>query len=507
MKRVPEHAFTGLSTKARITITASACWERTRAEGGSLQAIGDLMFEAKNGRKAKIYDLHTGRFLMFRGVDDMEAGEYIFYRCLEEVLEMSPEESSQVFVTVVKEPGKARTVTKGMIALKIVLDVINKIVSYPLSKVETSKSGMGMDAHGWNLFVDMFKHREETFVKTSISDEEATTKKRIRTVTYQDLYAECTDFTNATDAMNHMIGWLIAKKWMDKCGIPRILQIIVHKTCFKPRKVFFNAKSIFCDIGVDDGTGTCTHYVTLLNGLMMGDPLTKVILHFTNISIRELGRYVALGKYTELIEDQPVRPLSCDVDTGMLPYVDDGPIIVEDMRTVRTPEGDRSVWPIPARIMPAPSTETVISQLLADTIKNRDSVEGRITIPLPGVLVLFNNKSSGHDMIDMGFIPKEYRDPNMLSITHVKVMEGRTARITGIRNPDDRILLMKGFRPINPYRGKIILNEFDRIEMNRDHASYFERGLLPENRTSKRQVQKAPDTKREPFNVFKWFGF
>jgi len=40
---------------------------------------------------------------------------------------------------------------------------------------------------------------------------------------------------------------------------------------------------------------------------MMGDPLTKVLLHNTNILIRRLGRYIAEGAYEELILDNPVQ--------------------------------------------------------------------------------------------------------------------------------------------------------------------------------------------------------
>jgi len=511
MKKVPEHVFTGLSTKARLTITASACWEKTRQEGGSLQAISDLMTEASAGYPAKVISLFTGKTEEYITMDTSEAGEYIFWRSLEEVLRMAPEEISQVYVTVVKEPGKARTVTKGMICLKLVLDVVNKIVSYPLSKVDTSKSGMGKDAHGWNLFTEFYQNPDESFCKKSQTDT-GTTSTFIREVIYEDIFAECTDFVTATDAMHHKVCEIIALKWMKRCGIPPLLQKIVVKTCFSPRIVHFNGKGIFSHIGVFSDIDAYTRNVRLVRGMMMGDPLTKVILHFTNISIRELGRYIATGSYRELILDNDVRPVITELDTGPFSVLSDE-IIITDTRPLMTDEGKRQARTIPARVLPNPNILSLEEGHALSRRKNASPVPGgreRIYFPLPGVHVFYQKRlEGGANLIELGYIPKRYRDPALLSIKRFKLGRQMSYPITGERNPDDIRLLCEGLLPINPYRSKEIRTDEDRSEADNDHTSYIETGRVTPNPSVPNRIvptsTKADDTSWQDF-LLSWIS-
>jgi hypothetical protein len=127
IRELPDYIFTGLDTKARITVTGSACAEATRAEGGTAQAILDLMAKYEE-MPVPIRDLDTGNILEFVQKDDFESiGTAIFFACLDEVLYTSPEVLREVHLTVVREPSKARVVTKGHAALKIVLDTVSKI--------------------------------------------------------------------------------------------------------------------------------------------------------------------------------------------------------------------------------------------------------------------------------------------------------------------------------------------------------------------------------------------
>jgi len=482
MKKVPDHVFTGLSTKARITITASACWEKTRQEGGSLQAISELMTEATAGYPAKVISLYNGKTEELITLENSEAGQYIFWRALEEVLRLSPEEISQVYVTVVKEPGKARTVTKGMICLKLVLDVVNKIVSFPLSKVDTSKSGMGKDAHGWNLFTEFYQNPEESFCKKSQTDT-GIPSSFIREVIYEDIYAECTDFVTATDAMHHKVCEIIALKWMKRCGIPPLLQKIVVRTCFSPRIVHFNGKGIFSHIGDFSDIDAHTRNVRLVRGMMMGDPLTKVILHFTNISIRELGKYIATGSYRELI-DSDVRPVITEVDTGPFSVLSDE-LIISDTRPLITEDGKRQARTIPARVLPNPN---ILNLEMGEALSARRQMSPtpgrrpRLPFPLPGVHVFYQKKiEGGASLIELGFIPKQYRDPALLSLKSFSLGPGLRFPVIdegGERDPNDMRLLCEGLIPINPYRSKEIRTPQDRTEADKDHALYLGTGRV-----------------------------
>jgi hypothetical protein len=297
MRDIPDHIFTGLDTKARITVTGAACWEANRSEGGTAQAMLDLMAKYEQ-MPIPIRDLDTGKITRFLPKEGFESiGTAMFFACLDEVLHLSVEELRSVFLTVVREPAKARVVTKGRAALKIVLDTISRICSYPLKKgIKSSTSGMGKSHHGWNLFKDftseemydlLFSEDRKRRVEDSFNDHID------RLVYWQDVYLCSTDYQEATDRMIHAFARRISGKWMKKCGIPPLLQGIVFAVCYTPRTVYFTATGPLSKIGraVDDQT----RCITLYRGVLMGDPLTKVVLHFSNIISRKIGEGLATG--------------------------------------------------------------------------------------------------------------------------------------------------------------------------------------------------------------------
>jgi hypothetical protein len=200
IESLPDPPFTGLSTKAGVRISTSACYEYTRLEGGSSQAIHDIVSEGNLGRKVKILDLETGNVLDQKELSDLTHGEYIFWRCLEVVLGTPLKELGKVFLVTAKEPGKARTVTKAHTAVKCVLDVVNGICSWPLSKgFRSSSSGMLKESHGWNFFKELFSFEEMLFKIKNSQKEHIGPTTFIETLWYQDVYVSSTDYETATD--------------------------------------------------------------------------------------------------------------------------------------------------------------------------------------------------------------------------------------------------------------------------------------------------------------------
>jgi len=312
INQMPDEYFTGLSTKARVTVEAKACYEKTRAEGGTEAAVQELVWDGAHGVKANVVDLNNGTKIGEISYEESTEGEYIFWRCLEIVLKTNPDELTTSFVTMVKEPGKGRTVTKGSFALKIVLDVISKICSWPLTKVPSSKSGMGMEAHGWNFFMSLYEEHEgtEPFLVHKVLEERTVKDTTYKTVEYKDLYVECTDFSEATDNLEHEVAQAIAVPWMKRCGIPELLQKIVIRATMRPKRIEFTARGLFSRIGNATETDD-VRYVTLRRGVLMGDPLTKVILHIDNIAIRECGTLFTQKEFWKgmdvSISDNPPR--------------------------------------------------------------------------------------------------------------------------------------------------------------------------------------------------------
>jgi len=293
VQSIPDHAFTGLETKSRITVTTSACWEYTQKEGGTVQAISDLVTLGSAGKPAQVFDLDTGLRTGEIFLQNSHPGEYIFWRCLEFVLGHQPEEISDVQMVAVKEPGKSRIVTKGSAYLKMVLDLVNKLCSEPIKKgLESSSSGMAESNHGWNFFRSFFEGPKEDLLFQTESEtitEIQFTKNVFVDRKFKTVYVSSTDFETATDYMDLEVAQIAATLWMQRCGIPKVLRSIVQRFCYRPRKIVFHASGCLSNIGEVYNVEEKLRYVVLSRGIMMGDPLTKVVLHLVNASVRYMS--------------------------------------------------------------------------------------------------------------------------------------------------------------------------------------------------------------------------
>lgn len=293
LDELPEEAFTGLQTKSRVTVTTASSWEKTRREGGTIEEVRKLIssFDADTG--VPVRDLVTGKIVKYCEPAAFKSiGELIFWSCLDTVLRTPRGQLTNAFLTIVKEPGKARSVTKARTCLKIVLDVVSKICSVPLKRgIKSSASGMGASNHGWNLFLRLHSEELRDMVFSVKSREDTAYAGYVeRTETYEDLFVVSTDYSEATDRTQHELAAILGDAWMLKCGIPPVLRGIVHGTCFKPRNVFFHATGVLKSIGdAVPEYGTDINYITLRQGVLMGDPLTKIVLHLTNIVSRRIG--------------------------------------------------------------------------------------------------------------------------------------------------------------------------------------------------------------------------
>jgi hypothetical protein len=264
--------------------------------------------EGKLGRPVRITDLETNTCESQATLGILNIGEYIFWRCLEEVLGTTPEVLREAYLVMIHEPGKARTVTKAHAALKVVLDLVNGICSYPLQKVESSESGMSKSNHGWNFFTNLYDQwRSESFHVSETETQEEGGNTKLRTNVFSDLLIGFTDYSEATDNMEHKIASCVSEAWMLKCGLPSVLRGIVHETCYKPRTIFFAATGPMKKIGTPVPEVDNRNQVTLVRGVLMGDPLTKVVLHLMNMVTRELGKLGTEQSVTNTIPyDGPV---------------------------------------------------------------------------------------------------------------------------------------------------------------------------------------------------------
>ena len=286
-QNLPDYALTGLTTKAIITLTTSACLGSKVSDGGTTQAISDEINGLEPGYKIPIRDLNTGSILSYSERESLEMGERIFWHCIQRILETDPRELRKADMVVISEPGKSRCVTKGTAYLKVITDVVSKICSWPLKKgIESSTSGMSKESHGWEFFKSFFKTDEPNLFEVAKKDKGPAGSNIIRE-TYKDVYVSSTDYETATDYLDFQVAEIVADYWMRKCGIPLILQGIVRETSYKPRYITMRVNHPLRNIGVHVGENL--RMITTRRGVLMGDPLTKPVLHLINVLTRVLS--------------------------------------------------------------------------------------------------------------------------------------------------------------------------------------------------------------------------
>jgi hypothetical protein len=292
IKDLPAAAVTGLSTKSRVTVTSAACWEKTRAEGGTTEQVKEMIMSVGAMSQIPIRDLDTGEPSYWKFSSEFDSvGELIFWISLDLVLRTPPVELRKAFLTVVKEPGKARSVTKARACLKIVLDLVSKLCCEPLAKgIRSSQSGMTASNHGWNFFNSLSGELERSDTFRLLNRDETVFEGYVeRTDTFEDLFVSSTDYKEATDLLQHKVGEDLGVPWMIKCGIPKVLRGIVVETCYRPREIFFKATGCLEDLGKPAPEyGENIRVIPLRRGVLMGDPLTKPVLHMVNVVNRHL---------------------------------------------------------------------------------------------------------------------------------------------------------------------------------------------------------------------------
>jgi len=289
LKEITDEALTGLATAARVRITTNACYEQSVKDGGTLEAVNELVFLGRAGRKVKILNLETGATESFVTMDETTVGEYVFWRSLEEVLSLPPDKLRKLRLVMVAEPGKSRAVTMGSACLKVVLDVIHRLMAKPFAKAfPSSTSGMEKSNHGWNVFRDFFTEPLSKIVfnpKKEVRNESRGTL--YRDITWETVFCSSTDWNTATDLMLHESADYLAGRLMTKVGIPPLLRGIVHETCFKPRYLEFSASGLLEAFGQPLSEGK--RVIKVVRGVMMGDPLTKLLLHMFNMCTRRIA--------------------------------------------------------------------------------------------------------------------------------------------------------------------------------------------------------------------------
>jgi hypothetical protein len=254
-----ERFWARVISRAKISLSDSGEFFTSSESGGKLEAARKVLCENK---EIKEINLHTGEYTGRLLTEKDSVGERLFHWACEQFRDRRTVYDRNVMsvrVSLVAELGKYRAITVSHLAHALMLHVLSHVLLEYISAVPSSRSGVGAANHAWNFFKRLsHKNPAGNFIF-----EEG------------DNYVFSTDWEEATDWMDHLISQLMVNRLCNCVGVPTwYRQIAVFALC-APRQVE--------EIGPEDKT--LGRYFTT-RGELMGDPVTKVILHLAHLVAR-----------------------------------------------------------------------------------------------------------------------------------------------------------------------------------------------------------------------------
>jgi len=246
--------------KAKISLSDSGEFFTNSESGGKLEAA----------RKVLASDMPIHRINLFTGLKESvldrsstPVGELLFNWacCMFHDRETCYERNlMSVRISLVAELGKYRAITVSHLAHAMLLHVLSHVLLEYLTAIPSSESGVKAGNHAWNFFKRLsHKNPSAAFI---FGD--------------KDVYLFSTDWETATDYCNQTVAQVILNHLCTVLGIPKwYRETCVFALC-APRQVEF----------IDERSKTLEVFYTE-RGELMGDPVTKVILHYYHLVARE----------------------------------------------------------------------------------------------------------------------------------------------------------------------------------------------------------------------------
>jgi len=171
-------------------------------------------------------------------------------------------------ISLVAELGKYRTITVSTLQHALLLHPLSHIGLKMLEVFPSSQSGVGAANHAWNFFKRISrKNPAADFIF-----------REIDTVVFS------TDWQNATDFCDHYIAQAMLNRFLYLIGTPKWYRETVCFALFAPRQV-----------ETLDRNQVPTERFFTKRGVLMGDPVTKVVLHLYHLVGRNLAANLLPG--------------------------------------------------------------------------------------------------------------------------------------------------------------------------------------------------------------------
>nr|WAK75241.1 MAG: RNA-dependent RNA polymerase [Narnaviridae sp.] len=248
---------------AKISLSDSGEFFTKTAEGGKLEATRKVLSSIQEVDEIDLNTgFKTGRVL---NQENSTVGDMIFnWACghFTDRAHIYETNVMSVRVSLVSELGKYRGITVSHLAHSVLLHVASHVLLEYIKEVPSSRSGVSAANHAWNFF-KLLSHKNPA-AEWIFGD--------------KDCYVFSTDWEDATNYCDHTVAQGLINRLMAKLGFPTWYRQTVTFALCAPRQVEF----------IDDETNVLERYFTT-RGVLMGDPVTKVVLHLYHI----VARYAA----------------------------------------------------------------------------------------------------------------------------------------------------------------------------------------------------------------------
>ncbi|WLK77413.1 RNA-dependent RNA polymerase [Suillus luteus narnavirus 4] len=250
--------FTRCVSAAKVSLSDSGEFFSKAKDGGKLEAARLVLRENPEVEEINLdTGQKTGRKLTIKDGQ----GNMLFHWACGQFLDRRNVYNRNVMsvrISLVAELGKYRSITVSHLAHAVLLHVLSHVLLEFLRVIPSSESGVGAANHAWNFFKRI-----------------STKNPSSQFLFMQDVFMFSTDWEQATDLCNQKIAGALLNKLCVCFGVP----VWYRQTCTfaltAPRQVEF--------LDPEDKSLGC--FFTS-RGVLMGDPVTKVILHTYHLVCR-----------------------------------------------------------------------------------------------------------------------------------------------------------------------------------------------------------------------------
>jgi len=250
-------------SSAKVSLSDSGEFFTKVKEGGKLEATRRILQE---NPKIQEVNLQTGDLTgAILTKDNSSPGEMLFHYSCGQFRDRSScyeKNLMSMRISLVAELGKYRAITVTPIAHAAFLHPASHMCLEFLEKIPSSESGIGAAAHAWNFFKRMnVGNPNAQFIFSGT----------------ENLCLFSTDWSEATDHCDPYMSQVMLNRLFSKMGFPTWYRQTVMFALLGPRQVEF----------LDDEK-VLDFFITQ-RGALMGDPVTKVLLHLYHLVARPLA--------------------------------------------------------------------------------------------------------------------------------------------------------------------------------------------------------------------------